>query len=427
MAILAVDSEGIKSSDRPRPLLVLTTSYSAPPEINDLHTVLPPISANFDPKTGEIKDPGYSYSEALIGKYILQSVSRDMFITRPGKPDRICSCLRMNVPGTTETLVKRSEEFKRCHYGNLVVCGSVWKCPVCNSKISEKRGSEVRPVIESHIAAGGKVAFLTFTIPHARQDILSLMLKQLQSAFNRTWISKSAKRLKKEIQMSGYIRSKEVTYGYANGWHPHLHQLVLYWSENREDEILELIKDELYPVWKNRCEKVGLGSPSYEHGLDVRGGHSAAEYLVKFGKEQKWGLDKELTKGNSKKSNDDNRYTPFDFLREYIQTESKDMTRLFLEYADAFHGSQFVTWSKGLKQKYGIDDSVQKDEEIANSVDELAKLIGRINLNDWKKILFHKKQADVLIFAEKSWEITQEYINSLSRPYYRRRKNGYTR
>jgi len=420
MTSLATDSNGGNKGISPEPLLVLTTSYSGANGTNTLRAPEPLNTGQLEYKNNPQKSPEYDYSDALIGKYVLQSVSREMHQSKPGKPDRICSCLRMNAPGRNETLVKKSQEFKKCHYGNLVVCGSVWKCPICNPKISEQRAKEIRHVIDSHIESGGKVALLTFTIPHTRQDHLPGLLKSLQSAFDRTWISESSKRLKVNIGMEGYVRAKEVTYSYQNAFHPHFHQLVLYRNDAPESETLELIKNTLFPVYKNRCEKVGLGSPSYEHGLDVRGGQSAAEYLTKFGKEQKWGLDKELTKGNSKKSQDENRYTPFDFLREYYATKNPDMTRLFLEYADAFHGSQFVTWSRGLKERYGIDDSAKQDQEIAKSIDEISIVIGRINLDEWKKILHHNKRAEILILANQSWEDTVNYIKSLSRKYQRK-------
>jgi len=383
-----------------------------------------PKSDQFSKITGEISDLKYSPEATTIERYSLQKTACEILSTKHGKRDRTCTCLRTILSGADGVLVKQSIKTKKCYYTNLMVCGSVWKCPLCNVKISESRAMEIGTAINCHVAVGGKVALLTFTVPHERHDDLKDMVKKLQMAFARTWISPAAKRLKKSIGYVGYIRAKEVTWGFASGWHPHYHMLILYFSDKPEDEVNELIKNEMFPVWQNRCEKIGLGSPSYEHGLDVRGGKYAAEYIAKFDKPQKWGFEKELTKGQSKKSKVANRYGPYDLLREYKKTGSPNMARLFLEYCEGFHGSQFVTWSVGLKDEYGVDDSVAKDKELAKTSDEASKTLSEITPEDWKKIEFHHKRAEVIILAAKGWAVTQAFINSLARPYKKKRKKA---
>jgi len=361
----------------------------------------------------------YCSNTAIIERFALKSAASEILITkkRNGNIDRTWHCLRTPLPNVDEIPLKQSKAHGKCHFKNLMTCGSVWKCPICNAKISENRAKEIRTVIDSHIKAGGKVALLTFTIPHERQDNLKFMLKASQTAFDRTWKANPIKKLKVIIGMVGYVKSREVTYGHANGWHPHFHQLVLYFSDDHETNILELMKEEIYPVWANRCEKLGLGIPSYERGLDVRGGMDAADYIAKFEKKQEWGLDKELTKGHVKKSKIKDRFSPFDLLRDYIVTNSKNMARLYLEYADAFHGKRFVVWSQGLKDKYGVNDTVEADKKIAESTDDLASLVGLIDLKDWRKIIFHKQVATIKILGEQGWLVVSDFIDSLPRPY----------
>jgi len=241
------------------------------------------------------------------------------------------------------------------------------------------------------------------------------MVKLTANAFDRTWKSEPAKRLKAIIGMKGYVRSREVTYGHANGWHPHFHQLIVYFSDRHESEVLRMVKDTLYPVWANRCEKLGLGIPSYQRGLDVRNGMNASEYVAKFEKLHTWGLDKELTKGHIKKGKA-GRFQPFDLLREWMATGDEHMSSLFLEYVEAFHGAKFITWSQGLKDEYGINDSAEKDQAIAENAEDLLITIGRISLQDWKKIIYHKQEANILIFAKTDWAIAQAHIDRLPPP-----------
>ena len=372
-----------------------------------------PAFDHYSTDTGEIWTSEYDYSDALRIKYRLQTFAREALSEKKGKEHRTVFCLRRLIELATDVTVTKSIEHQRCRYSGVMVCGSVWCCPVCNSRISEVRAEEIKTVVNEHVASGGRVAFLTLTVPHGLGDDLSLMLKSFWMAFTRTWISEAAKRLKKEIVIEGYIRVLETTFSYQNGFHPHYHILLLYRSDRPELEIFDHIKNTLFPPWRNRCVKMGLGSPSYKHGLHVKGGESVAEYLAKFGREQKWGLHRELTKLNSKRSNKDETYTPFDFLRCYLETGDKDMLRLFLEYSEAFHGKKFISWSRGLKERYGIDDSIQKDKEIAESTDELAVVIGRISSEDWKKILHHEERVTVLILAATSWEVTKKFIDSL--------------
>ena len=54
-------------------------------------------------------------------------------------------------------------------------------------------------------------------------------------------------------------------------------------------------KTRLYLRWDAYCQKAGLGSPSFQHGIDLRDGSFASNYVAK------WGLEDEMTKGHIKK------------------------------------------------------------------------------------------------------------------------------
>ena len=103
----------------------------------------------------------------------------------------------------------------------------------------------------------------------------------------------------------GQIRGYETTHGRKgtnNGWHPHFHFLQFV-----------MVKGTLRSSWTGKrgsiwwwyayCQKAGLGSPSFQHGIDLRDGSFANNYVAK------WGLEDEMTKGHSKKGKAGRRNT----------------------------------------------------------------------------------------------------------------------
>ncbi|MFC0681475.1 protein rep [Lysobacter korlensis] len=115
----------------------------------------------------------------------------------------------------------------RASYGGLVTCGAVWLCPPCQAKIAAYRSLEVAAVTEWAEANGVAMFFGALTVHHGPNDPLPMSLGTL----NRSW--------RRLIQGAGwqqivdaaggqiqFIRSLEINIG-ANGWHPHLHPLVL--------------------------------------------------------------------------------------------------------------------------------------------------------------------------------------------------------
>src|SRR5712691_4776616 len=51
--------------------------------------------------------------------------------------ERVAFCMRRIQARTVDVLY--SVQHQSAHYGGLMVCGSVWVCPLCAAKISEHR------------------------------------------------------------------------------------------------------------------------------------------------------------------------------------------------------------------------------------------------------------------------------------------------
>ncbi|MFL5624323.1 MAG: protein rep, partial [Ktedonobacteraceae bacterium] len=138
--------------------------------------------------------------------------------------ERVAFCLRRIQATTVDVLY--SPQYQSAHYGGLMVCGSVWVCPLCAAKISEHRRVELEQAIARCIANGGAVYLTTYTIAHKRYDNLSTLLQSFLQARKRMKQGRAAQALRQRFGILGTVSVREVTWSKLNGWHPHCHELV---------------------------------------------------------------------------------------------------------------------------------------------------------------------------------------------------------
>lgn len=341
-----------------------------------------------DAETGEIfRDSGeYDPTAARLERFALQSAAKRIL-----PHSRTAKCLRFLRKDKTHVEVYRSIDHGTASFGCLQTCSSVWACPVCAAKISERRRAELLQAIEAHKATGGDVLLITLTNPHHLGDSLPAFLAGQQRAMSRFNSTRAASALWDWLGCVGTVRAWEVTHG-QNGWHPHFHLLAFV----RSGVCLEEARARVYDVWATGCRLAGLPVPSVEHGVDVRDGSEAAAYA------SKWGLDHEMTKGHMKRARSEKGRSPFDLLRSYLHDGDKQASALFKEYAGAFHGKRQLVWSKGLKDRFEVGK--ESDEDLAAIQDDRAELLGKIELEDWRLILKFDLRGDVLELARHGWE-----------------------
>lgn len=352
-----------------------------------------------DPETGEITYEEQEFDPVAnrLERFALQSAARRILPN-----SRTAFCLR-NVQKAKNVEVWQSAEHSTCSYKGLQTCGSVWACPCCSSKISERRRVELRTAMDLHTAAGGQVLLATFTTPHYLGDDLEKVLDGQAKALKYLNSGRAAVKFFEEMGCVGKIRALEVTHGRLrasnNGWHPHYHVLLFV----RSGLDLTLWRVALSERWRSACVKAGLKAPDMSHGITLEDGSKAAAYA------SKWGLESEMTKGHTKKSN--NGETPFDLLRAYLETGDKHASVLFREFAETFKGKRQLHWSKGLKQMFGIGE--KSDEELAEKQDDVAAMLGTIPLEDWRKILRVDGRGLVLELAVHGWDAVRRFIDSI--------------
>ena len=337
-----------------------------------------------DQSTGEITaglpvDPRLLRCERFAQKSI---VNRLLPTSRTSK------CMRWRVPNQSLQVLK-SKEHNKAFYTGLQVCASVWACPVCAAKISERRRAELTTALALAKAREWDVFMLTLTVPHGLGDDLPALLKQIHAAWRSTTTSRAGQKLRKLLGIRGTIRALEVTHG-QNGFHPHLH-VLLFLDQGFSPQS---VHHAFSPLWQQACMRAGLPRPSDEHGCRVDDGTYAAAYA------SKWGLESELTKSHTKKGRNGSR-TPWDFLRAVLDKSEgwQQSAILFRTYAEAFKGKRQLYWSNGLRDLLAMGEQAS-DEELAAVQEDSALMLAELTDEQWRAILRTKSESIVLDMAE---------------------------
>ena len=352
----------------------------------------------YDEISGQIS-PKIGLQAARAGRFALLQAAGDFLRealtpTAEPKPFRVLRCLKNVVPGSGCVAVLAHNETGSARYSQLRRCGSVWTCPMCSAQVSEVRTAEIAAAMTVHTAAGGVALMLTLTHSHRRTDDLKALINGERQALKSMTAHRDFKQIMDELGLIGTIRAREVTYGQANGWHPHTHEVMLI---RAVPDALQIRKFEsrIFTLWQRACQRAGLPAPSRTHGAHLERAFSPAEYLAKFGHDTKWGSARELTKAHSKRGGQD-RYTPFDLLRG-ILPESQARS-LFVGYAKAFYGARQITWSRGLKKRMALSEV--SDSEIVEGGDEAHRLVTLIGVDEWRAVVKAKARAKLLDAAE---------------------------
>lgn len=340
------------------------------------------------------KSPFDARTESRINRFLLQSASASTL-----KGERVCKCCRVKVSEKVGVVTGSISGETRSHYAGLMQCGSVWHCPVCGAKVAERRANELREAFELSKKKGWHISHFVFTFPHKSGQPLKSNLDSFLTAYKKFWDSKPIRSYVQLRGIQGRIRALEVTYNFKNGWHPHIHLLVV--SSN---PIPKTDKNILFKHWAEKCVNVGLDSPSLRHGLLIQDGSSAGEYINKFADDSKltsngsavtWDMADEMTKLNSKTSS--SGFTPFDFLRVinspvtygFSSSDTPRFRALFSEYAKAFKGKSQLEWGRGknwdLRKKLGMS-KLKSDQELVEEQEESAVCTVVLNDSEWKKV-----------------------------------------
>lgn len=341
-----------------------------------------------------------SRSEHFLRRFFLQSAARDL-VPR----EAVAKCLRCVIPVNPGVDVIYTPLKRSAHYGGLMICKSVWLCPVCAAKITERRRQDLSEGLKNWYALPGvrRVLLVTFTLSHTKEDNLSVVKRSLVRARSLLVSGRKAKIFAARFGIVGMVRSLEVTYG-KNGWHPHLH--VLYFFDS-EIPIIPF-EQEIKRRW-GECVATSGKYAAWEYGCNVRySDKEVANYVAKFGVEpewkenekvlgaDKWSISHEVAKGPSKVSTMGGR-SPLELLNDYAYGDQLSGA-LWLQYAVNFKGSRQLCYSPGLRDLLGLDVELS-DAEIAMQQDEIGVILAQLNREQWKFVLGNDVRGELLQVA----------------------------
>ena len=163
------------------------------------------------------------------------------------------------------------------------------------------------------------------------------------------------KALQRELGIAGCIRTSECTHG-NNGWHPHMH-VLLFTERVLSDVELARLQSHAFAVWSAHVQRKGFRAPQRKCCPIERVVNTAiGDYATKFG------AALELTHGMQKRGRNGSR-TPFQILADFANGGDCDDLKLWYEWEHGSKGRKQLTWSRGLKDRFEVEDLT--DEQIA--------------------------------------------------------------
>lgn len=323
------------------------------------------------------------------------------FLWNESKLNRVRGCGRYSV--LPDGAVHVRSNGAAVGFAGLASCGSIWACPVCNSKINGVRRLELGVMIASAESAGMKMAFGAKTIRHhASQQLATLWPKQ-SDTWNAVTVDKSVRKLRTELGFAGYVRAAEVTIG-LNGWHPHIHPFYFFERAVNDRQLADLHEAEI-SAWVNKAQRLGLQAPVSEaqHLHSVSGNDAAlqiGEYFTKSGHQAADSVAWEMTSTQTKTGRRwAKTVTPWVML-EGARNGDADALELWHEYERASKGKRALTYSRGLRRRFGLDVEAT-DEEIAEaeigSKDDLVFVV-----QDWEPVRRNPRLGAGILAAVKT-------------------------
>ena len=272
-------------------------------------------------------------------------------------------------------------------------CASPWSCPLCTPVIRAQRARDVRRAIEYWQAGSGHgIAFLTLTVPHTPHDPLRAMIDLVSGAWSRMRGGQTWRAWARHAGIMHYIRSMEITWSPAGGWHCHLHVLLLLDRDFDPDRL----RGDIHAMWATAVRKAApeRKTPSKRHGVSVEKADGdmirLAGYMSKTPDAKdsgRYDLAREMTRADRKHARGADGLNPFQFLDDTQPAPTvtgASMRDLWLEYVDATSRRRSITWSRDLRRMAGlgvertdrqiIDDTIHGADAFALDADEYRML-----------------------------------------------------
>lgn len=249
-------------------------------------------------------------------------------------------------------------------FSGLCSCGSPWADPVCNAKIMYRRFLDLGVGLARHYAAGGSVLFMTRTIRHHRGEALTDLWRDVLLSWRSMTGSAAWKRAVQRLGVIGHVRVVEVTDG-ENGWHVHIHALLLTASPLSEDALSDFSTWST-TAWSRAVVRRGRPAP-LAAGQDVRQmatvGDALARYVTK--------MALEITSTQTKTASGAHRTRPVWSLLSDAAVGDADALDRWHQWEAGSKDRRQMTWSRGLRTRLGLGRELADEEITTEDVGDL--------------------------------------------------------
>ena len=291
-----------------------------------------------------------------------------------------CGKVAITESGEVRPVATGSDVF----FSGVATCKSVWSCPCCSPRIHGRRRRDLALLFEKALESGS-AAFGAYTLRHSRSDSLADLQQALSdcwSAVGRDW---KVREVRERLGVLGIVKAVEHTYTVANGWHPHLHPVYVFAGKVSSSQVAELFDVE-FGVWERAAVKAGLRAPMERgqnlHLVEISESNTHLELADYLGKgnlisRSPVSVAYEMAPGNKKTyTRTSGSLTPFDILEKISLSitpqEKSKWLAVWHEYERATKGRSALTYSKGLREHFGLRGVVRDESEIIKEL-ELAE------------------------------------------------------
>ncbi|MFI9367047.1 protein rep [Kitasatospora sp. NPDC053057] len=337
----------------------------------------------------------------------------------------------------------------RSHASGLTTCKSIWACPVCQAVIRAERANDISEGAARHVANGGTAYLVTLTARHYKRHNLADLRKAMSRAYKALisgaqWAGDPARGREGErarMGVLGVMRSVEVTWG-DNGWHPHLHLVVLlgavrseqagaapvgYFpvpdpglskaaraklSEAEQQKLadFERMQARWLRIWQAWLAKEGFRpnarrAISWDRLERVADAKKAGAYVAKTqddptGKKRGKAAGNELARLDMKSARKIGNLTPMEILQEARRLQSEpteqdiaagvekrvaQLHAVWLEYESATRGWRAIEWTRGLRAALGMTEEERTEDEIMEA-EAVGETYGFLDVESWRRI-----------------------------------------
>lgn len=299
-------------------------------------------------------------------------------------------------------------------FSGLWSCGSVWMCPECSVRIAAARSEEVGRVLAHHMSTGATPMLVTLTMRHHAHHSLDQCLRAAGTAWSAVTGGRAGQR-DYALGLRGWVRSLEVTRSADNGWHVHVHALVVV-EDTASADARAALTDGWWSRWSAALVRAGMPAPTLEHGLDVQElpATGAGETPAAWARYVCKGLATEAVMGSTKQAKGTSRSIAELMADATIGRRLEDPDTgtiltavdlhardLLAEWEAAITGRKQLTWSQRAHDlRTGVPDvdPDRSDEEIA-AEDLQGEDVAVIPTQSWPAV--EPRATELLAVAER--------------------------